>query len=256
MDLKDLRKPFPVNLIQWKPQSVNKDRGSALAVPYIDARAVEGRLDDVAGPESWADSYHVVEYEGKLRMACSLSIYCGPERGWVAKVGFGEPPEGQQIDEGKGAESDALKRAAVKWGIGRYIYAFPKQWVDAEFSANGKFKRFKVAPKVPDWAHPRAGPVSTENEALPESDEDGDEPKEVVIDLTGWNPANTGEVKDKWIEVGHTLKYVAGSQPKGTEAATLIKAIGDPYAKLDSAKPEELRDLGVQGVENMKKAKE
>ena len=87
---------------------------------------------------------------------------------------------------------------------------------------------------------------------------DAPKPKAEVpqIDLTGWSPDNVEAVKGKWIEVGHTLGYVAGTTPKGAEAATLIKAIGEPYGKLDNAKPEELRGLGVQGVENMKKAKE
>src|SRR5262249_54418463 len=49
----------------------------------------------------------------------------------VTRQDVGSPSD--QPDEGdrrKAAVSDALKRAAVKLGIGRYLYRLPKQWHD------------------------------------------------------------------------------------------------------------------------------
>ncbi len=37
-----------------------------------------------------------------------------------------------QWEASKGCASDALKRAAVHFGIGRYLYALPQVWVDLD----------------------------------------------------------------------------------------------------------------------------
>jgi hypothetical protein len=47
-----------------------------------------------------------------------------PHRFGVTKEDVGEG------DSLKAAFSDALKRAAVKFGVGRYLYRLEKQWVD------------------------------------------------------------------------------------------------------------------------------
>ena len=48
---------------------------------------------------------------------------------WVWKSnGAGQ----SDIEAEKGQFSDAFKRAAVLWGIGRYLYALPSPWVDLE----------------------------------------------------------------------------------------------------------------------------
>ncbi|MFQ3650102.1 MAG: Rad52/Rad22 family DNA repair protein, partial [Gemmataceae bacterium] len=61
-------------------------------------------------------------------VVCRLQIRVGDE--WITKEDVGGPSE--QPDEGdrrKAAFSDALKRAAVKFGIGRYLYRLKPQWV-------------------------------------------------------------------------------------------------------------------------------
>jgi hypothetical protein len=50
------------------------------------------------------------------------------------------------VEEEKGAISDAFKRAAVKWGIGRYLYDMPTPWVPCEVGRNGKWKKWKADP--------------------------------------------------------------------------------------------------------------
>jgi hypothetical protein len=50
---------------------------------------------------------------------------------WITKMDVGgesEQPDGG--DRRKAAFSDALKRAAVKFGIGRYLYRLPAQWLE------------------------------------------------------------------------------------------------------------------------------
>jgi hypothetical protein len=69
----------------------------------------------------------------------------------VTKVDVGGPSE--QPDGGdrlKAAFSDALKRAAVKFGIGRYLYRLPSQWVDYD----PQKRQISRPPTLPTFALP------------------------------------------------------------------------------------------------------
>jgi hypothetical protein len=69
--------------------------------------------------------------------------------------GPSEQPDGG--DRLKAAFSDALKRAAVKFGIGRYLYRLPQQWADYDPAK----RQFSAAPRLPDWAQaPKAAKPS------------------------------------------------------------------------------------------------
>jgi hypothetical protein len=142
-----LAEPFPEGQIRWKPQAVNGNR--ALAVPYVSARAVMERLDRVLGVAGWQDAYDLLA-DGNVR--CRLSIRVDGE--WIAREDVGGPSE--QPDEGdrlKAAFSDALKRAAVKFGVGRYLYAVLKTWADYD----PQKKQFAMTPALPSWARPANG---------------------------------------------------------------------------------------------------
>lgn len=119
-----LQQPFHPAELKFKPQTVKGDR--CLAIAYIDARCVMDRLDDVCGVDGWEDSYRELP-DGSV--VCKLTIRT-PYGASVSKTDVGNPSE--QPDAGdriKAAFSDSLKRAAVKFGIGRYIYRIPNQWV-------------------------------------------------------------------------------------------------------------------------------
>jgi hypothetical protein len=121
--LRKLAECFPAEEIQWKPGQVKGDR--ALALAYINTRAVMDRLDDVLGPDSWEDRYEVL---ASGDVVCTLRCRVG-ER-WVSKSDVGGPSEQPNSgDRMKSAFSDAFKRAAVKFGIGRYIGRLPRYWV-------------------------------------------------------------------------------------------------------------------------------
>lgn len=123
----------------------------ALAIPYLNARAVQDCLDDVLGIDGWEDSYEVLP-DGSV--VCTLRVRIG-ER-WLSKVDVGGPSE--QPDEGdrrKAAFSDALKRAAVKFGIGRYLYGLGKVWADFDPAK----KQFVKPPQLPASALPAAKPT-------------------------------------------------------------------------------------------------
>ncbi len=140
-----LAEPFAATEVKWKAQVVRNNR--ALAVAYVDARCVEDRLDAVFGVEGWQDNYQVLPNNG---VVCKLRVKVGAE--WIEKSDVGSQSE--QPDEGdrlKSAFSDALKRAAVKLGIGRYLYRLPQQWVDYD----SQTRQIKATPRLPDWAQPR-----------------------------------------------------------------------------------------------------
>src|SRR5262245_32944814 len=120
----DLSRPFEAREVKWKPQAVKGNR--ALAIAYVDARVIQDRLDEVFGVAGWQDDYVELKDGSFL---CRLSVRYGDT--WVTKVDVGSQSE--QPDEGdrvKAGVSDALKRAAVKLGIGRYLYRLPQQWCD------------------------------------------------------------------------------------------------------------------------------
>lgn len=159
--IEQLSEPFPAEKISWRVGSTNakKNGGKATkgyALAYIDARDVMERLDAVCGPENWQNKL-IPTPDG---MICELGIRLITEEGWNRDSGPYMKDEwiwkansaGEtKVEEVKGAGSDAFKRAAVLFGVGRYLYDLPKQWVDLD---NGFLpKDFK--PTLPVWALPK-----------------------------------------------------------------------------------------------------
>ena len=136
----ELKKPFPEGAIHWRMGARNQAKTSGLPLAYIDARDVMDRLDFVLGFDGWEDSYTET---ASGRVICTLACVIN------GKVVIRSDGAGDTGTEGeKGAISDALKRAAVKFGVGRYLYGLGGQWVDLD--QKGKFK----APSLPQWATP------------------------------------------------------------------------------------------------------
>lgn len=147
--LKELGKPFEPGCVGWKPGSVAKNGQTAMALAYIDSRDVMDRLDTLVMMgliDSWKDEYEPLT-AGAVR--CRLFLCINGQ--WIPRedVGgaSGQPDAGDKV---KAAFSDALKRAAVKWGIGRYLYHLDAPWCDYD----SQKKKFTRTPKLPDWALP------------------------------------------------------------------------------------------------------
>src|SRR5207247_3073788 len=77
-----LSAPFDPTEVRFKPAVVSGNR--ALALAYVDARAIQDRLDDVLGVEGWQDDYECLE-DGSV--VCRLRLRLGDE--WVTKVDVG-----------------------------------------------------------------------------------------------------------------------------------------------------------------------
>jgi len=132
----------------------------ALALAYVDARVIQDRLDEILGVEGWQDEYETLA-DGSV--VCRLRLKLGEQ--WITKMDVGSPSE--QPDGGdrlKAAFSDALKRAAVKFGVGRYLYRLPAQWADYDPVK----KQFTQTPPLPGFAVPKAKASSRGEAPRPE----------------------------------------------------------------------------------------
>jgi hypothetical protein len=165
MDLAALRLPFPTEDIEWRLQKTGAKDGKpwGLAVAYVDNRAIMDRLDQVCAPHLWHNQYVFGPHEAVL---CGISIYVRLPDGtgqWVTKW---DGAANTDIEPVKGGLSGSMKRAAVQWGIGRYLYNLPATFV--KVGGNGtnyqpkKVKDGKTvheafnwsAPELPRWALP------------------------------------------------------------------------------------------------------
>lgn len=141
--LDQLKNPFPTNLVKYRVGAMSKDKTKGIALFYIDARDVMKRLDDVCGIENWQSE--IIPYgQGVI---CKLSIHM-PNGDWICKSDGGEYTKVAQF---KGACSDALKRAAVQFGVGRYLYYILNQWHPLT-----EYKTFVEPPQLPKFAYPNS----------------------------------------------------------------------------------------------------
>lgn len=138
MNLKEqLERPFLDDELEFRVGATNSDKTKGLALAYIQARAIQNRLDEVVGIENWRVSYK--EINGGFLAKLELKI----NNEWIAKEDGANVTDYEAI---KGGISSAFKRAASVWGIGRYLYEIESQWLPIE--QKGKTYIFKETPKL------------------------------------------------------------------------------------------------------------
>lgn len=187
-DFKRLQEPFPSSDIEWRIQRAGKsDQGVwAFAVLYVSGTAVAKRLDEVLGPENWRDEYkpwHVTK-DGLPAQLCGISIKIDGE--WVTKW---DGAEATQNDPIKGGLTQSFKRAAAKWGVGRYLSGagtFPVRVCDrtAPHAVYGQYSEkqgdrwikqtfYWIKPKLPEHLLPASergqGQASNQQRQAPSS---------------------------------------------------------------------------------------
>lgn len=138
--LKALAAPFPAESVSWRVGSVSKDKSKGQALAYVDARDVMRRLDSSCGTD-W-QSEIVVQPNGLV--TCRIGILVDGMWRWrqdgtasgrdiqlAENASKGDIAKAEQEHEmaQKGSVSDAFKRAAVLWGVGRYLYDMQTPWV-------------------------------------------------------------------------------------------------------------------------------
>lgn len=217
-----LRAPFGTEELRWRVAQSGEKNGRiwAKVLTYIDARAIQERLDEVCGPGGWQDRYLTVG--GGI--ACTLAIKVDGE--WIEKTdGAGEKdPEAtgnglSASDATKAGFTDAFKRAASKWGIGRYLYGSGDQW--AECYQDVKQGRYRARLK------------------------DGRE--------FSWDPprvdAGIHKGKTSSNHVGNAKKHVGMSETAASPAMAIAAEVATAVARtpLDEAKAEVLTELKACG---------
>lgn len=135
INFNDLKKPFPVSSLKWRIGNKNREGSKANMLVYVDARMVQDRLDEVVGAGNWqfeTRSMNSVNRQGNtFTIIGRLGIKINDE--WIWKE---DGAENSDIEAAKGGISDAFKRAAVQWGIGRYLYNASDYSTWAEVKSN------------------------------------------------------------------------------------------------------------------------
>ena len=122
-------------------QCGDEQNGRLKLLLYQDARCAQNLLDEYAGCMNWQKEY----YEAKGLLFCRIGIRDEGTKEWVWKSDTGSE---SNIEADKGLASDAFKRAAVAWGIGRELYTAPeiKVSVTEKDKYNGKLcQTFRVS---------------------------------------------------------------------------------------------------------------
>lgn len=111
---------------------------------YKDARCDMNILDETVGVMNWKKDYQLIDDQ----LFCTISIWDEDKQQWISKQDVGIESFSQ---EEKGRASDAQKRSAFCFGIGRELYSapniitFPRKDMapkgkDSEFFTNDKGK--------------------------------------------------------------------------------------------------------------------
>lgn len=163
-----LKEPFEPSKLEWRVQQAGKQNDNqtgevkhwALVLAYVTNRAIMDRLDEVFGIEGWSNEFTVSPGGGIL---CGITAY------------FKEVPitkydgaENTAIEPVKGGLSNAMKRSAVMWGIGRYLYDLEATFVSMgelkppnmkgygiHYDKDSKKRYYWKHPELPEWALPK-----------------------------------------------------------------------------------------------------
>lgn len=100
---------------------------------YKDARCDMNILDETVGTMNWQKSYQLID--GQL--FCTLEIWDSDKQMWISKQDVGTE---SFTEAEKGRASDAQKRAAFCFGIGRELYTAPFIWIKGHTEKNDKGK--------------------------------------------------------------------------------------------------------------------
>jgi len=170
--IQQLQAPFSPDDIEWRVQRESRDGSSVLVLAYVTNRAIQARFDEVFGPFGWQNSFHEGPQGGLI---CKLGAYDPNSKQWVWKE---DGAENTQVEAVKGGLSSAMKRTAVQWGVGRYLYNLTDTWAklsDSKPNPNQQKQqpgfhkgRFWATPCLPTWALPNGGEATGKTSASDE----------------------------------------------------------------------------------------
>ena len=267
--LTQLRQPFANEDIEWRIQSSGEknNRAWAKVLAYVQARAIQERLDEVFGILGWQDHYQFIHYsttdskehdlmkEGKQvqdGVVCAIEVYDKENGCWIAKSD-GAPFT--NFESFKGGISDAFKRTAASgFGIGRYLYKLTVGFADIS-SDTKKYRYYSKIegkayswdpPKLPKWALP-GGTGKPPVDDKKSEDTEPEKPieieeidKNIILGIAGMlSPAAEKKVND----------YIKTGAITGTNIATFMHDTYNTAIK----KKVDLTDMDKEWVERLSK---
>lgn len=134
-----LTAPILPNEIEWRVQS-QTSTGKLIVVPYINNRCVMHRFDAAFGPENWTSEFREIANGFICRLTVTINDRTIYREDGASKT---------NIEPEKGGISDAMKRTAVQFGLGRCLYDYPRVFIETD----GKF--------IPDWAYDKLDKLVT-----------------------------------------------------------------------------------------------
>lgn len=215
-----LSEPFDPADIEWRVQQsgMKGTKPWTKVLAYVANRAIQNRLDAVCGPENWKNEYKPAPDGGIL---CGISIRVMDE--WVTKW---DGAENTDVEAVKGGLSNSMKRAAVQWGIGRYLYKLEATF--AEVSADRGDHYFQIkdggqvtfrgywnTPTLPTWALPSKGAIKQKPAKEPETP--------LVVKSSGTEPG--GELNRAKVTIAKGLE-TQGYKTVFTQKEQIRKALG------------------------------
>ena len=142
-----LAAPFSNGDIEWRVSATTQDKTKGLAIPYVTNRAIQNRLDGTVGIDGWQNEFKPWK-DGKAQL-CGISIYFQQQNQWLTKWDGADDSDFESV---KGGLSDSMKRAAVEWGVGRYLYGMTQIWVKIVQRGKGFFIVDEEQPRL-DQTH-------------------------------------------------------------------------------------------------------
>ena len=134
-----LSAPFSSSDIEWRVSATNAEKTKGLAVPYVTNRAIQNRLDDTVGIDGWYNDFR--PWKNGSAQLCGISIFFPQLEQCLTKWDGADDSEFESV---KGGLSDSMKRAAVEWSIGRYLYGMTQVWVTVQVSNSGKKSNARI----------------------------------------------------------------------------------------------------------------
>jgi hypothetical protein len=239
-----LRAPFTPAAVKWKVNTAPKDGKKGTAVAFVDARLVAERLNDVVGG-AWMSSMRPGPEvpkvgAGAYSVVCSLTVMGTTHE----DVGYGTHPKDVEVAL-KAAYSDALKRAAVQFGIGAPLYSLPKAWLDPQDVRGSFLTREREAALRHTYSQWVCSPQVVQRFGAPIDHGDG------LADASGPVPQNfPQEGRAPNAEAFRVLAKERGLG--GAQVAQLLDAVGAPAnpdlkARVDGASVEQL-DAAIERI--------
>lgn len=244
MDLSKLKDCFEPSDIEWRLQQCGKGSNGkiwGMALAYVTNRAIMNRLDEVCGPENWKNEFKAAPDGGIL---CGISIKIGDE--WVTKW---DGAENTDIEAVKGGLSGAMKRAAVQWGIGRYLYKLEESWINANENGayRGKTKDGTIfkwdAPALPAWALPNG--LKSETHLEPKIEP---KPNKPVVKFTDEQKEEMKLWADGTFSKDELDNFKKQTYSPGVNIDELFNWYADEYANRHTSKVDAREESGAEFV--------